>query len=146
MLHLFKQSTTFNGDSWSLIDKGIFYRATFNFKYLTSLMFTKIYLTIAIVLRCYKKCLSFLWYFDGNSPVIICKNYVCLFLLRLFSSLKLLIGFRFQMHRITFYTGHTFPISIMSVFKTKFYMEHLCSLFWFLLPILSISASPHFLI
>ena len=27
VLHLFKQSVTFNGDSWSLIDKGIFYRA-----------------------------------------------------------------------------------------------------------------------
>ena len=31
-MHLFKQSDTFNGDSYSLIDKGIFYRATFNFK------------------------------------------------------------------------------------------------------------------
>ena len=28
----FKQSDTFNGDSYSLIDKGIFYHATFNFK------------------------------------------------------------------------------------------------------------------
>ena len=32
VLHLFKQLTTFNGDPWSLIDKGTFYRATFNFK------------------------------------------------------------------------------------------------------------------
>ena len=30
-------------------------------------MFTKIYLTIAIVLRCYQKCSNFLWYFDSNS-------------------------------------------------------------------------------
>ena len=36
-------------------------------------MFTKIYLAIAIVLRCYKKCSNFLWYFDDNSPVIICS-------------------------------------------------------------------------
>ena len=36
-------------------------------------MFTKTYLTIAIVLRCYKKCSNFLWYLDGNSPVIICS-------------------------------------------------------------------------
>ena len=32
-------------------------------------MFTEIYLTIAIVLRCYKKCSNFLWYFDDDSPV-----------------------------------------------------------------------------
>ena len=30
--NLFKQSTNLNGDSWSLIYKGIFYRAAFNFK------------------------------------------------------------------------------------------------------------------
>ena len=36
-------------------------------------MFTKIYLAIAIVLHCYKKCSNFLWYFDDNSPVIICS-------------------------------------------------------------------------
>ena len=34
-------------------------------------MFAKIYLAIAIVLRCYKKCSNFLLYFDDNSPVII---------------------------------------------------------------------------
>ena len=32
VLHPFKQSTTFNGDSWTLIEKSIFYRATFNFQ------------------------------------------------------------------------------------------------------------------
>ena len=41
-------------------------------KWLSS-MFTKMHLTIAIVLSCYKKCSNFLWYFDGNSPVIICN-------------------------------------------------------------------------
>ena len=101
MLHLFKQPTTFNGDSSSLIDKGILYCTTFNFKCLSS-MFTKIYLRIAIVLRFYKKCSNFLWYFDGNSPVIICSFFsnknVCLFLWCLFTLLKLLIGFRFYMH------------------------------------------------
>ena len=34
VLHLSKQSTTFNGDSWSLIDKDVFYNATSNFKLL----------------------------------------------------------------------------------------------------------------
>ena len=35
-------------------------------------MFTRIYLANAIVfLRCYKKYSNFLWYFDGNSPLII---------------------------------------------------------------------------
>ena len=37
-------------------------------------MFTKIYLTIAVVLRCYKKCSNFLWYFDVNSPVYFDDN------------------------------------------------------------------------
>ena len=32
VLHLFKQLTMFNGGSWSLINKGIFYRAIFSFK------------------------------------------------------------------------------------------------------------------
>ena len=37
------------------------------------------------------------------------------------------------------HTGNsTFPIAIMSVFRTKLYMQHLRSLFWFLLSILSI--------
>ena len=46
-------------------------------------MFTGIYLANAIVLRCDKKYSIFLWYFDGNSPLIIYfqdKNYVYLFL------------------------------------------------------------------
>ena len=38
-----------------------------------------------------------------------------------------------------FYTGNqTFPIAMMSVFRTKLYMQHLCSFFWFLLTALSI--------
>ena len=57
VLDLFKQSTTCNRDCWSLIDKVITLGS----------MFTKIYLTIAIVLCCYKKCSNFLWYFDSNS-------------------------------------------------------------------------------
>ena len=58
-------------------------------------MFTKIYLTITIVLCCYKKCSNFLWYFDDNSLIgsFQDKNYVYLFLRCPFSSLKLLIGF-----------------------------------------------------
>ena len=38
-----------------------------------SSMVTKIYLPIVIVLCCYKECSCSLWYFDGNSPVIICR-------------------------------------------------------------------------
>ena len=45
----------FNGDSWSLIDKGIFYRATFNFKMLIFNVYKNLVATIAIILRCYKK-------------------------------------------------------------------------------------------
>ena len=41
--------------------------------------------------------------------------------------------------RMIFYTGNqTFPIAMMSVFRTKLYMQHLCSFFWFLLTALSI--------
>ena len=41
-------------------------------------MFTKIYFTIAIVLRCNKKCSNFLWYFDGNSVVsLISRQKLC---------------------------------------------------------------------
>ena len=40
--------------------------------------------------------------------------------------------------RIIIYTGQTFPIAIMTVFRTKLYMQHIRSLFWFLLTILSI--------
>ena len=43
VLHFFKQSTTFNGGSWSLIDKGIFYRATFNFKMLIFNVYKNVY-------------------------------------------------------------------------------------------------------
>ena len=32
VLHLFKQSTTLNGESWGLINSGIFYGATLNFQ------------------------------------------------------------------------------------------------------------------
>ena len=39
-------------------------------------MLTKIYLTIAIVLSVYKKCSNILWYFDGNSPLIICSKFI----------------------------------------------------------------------
>ena len=39
-------------------------------------MFTKIYLTISIVLYCYNICSNFLWYFDGNFPVIICSQFI----------------------------------------------------------------------
>ena len=41
-----------------------------------SSMFTNIYFTIAMVLCCHKKCLNFLWYFDGNSSVIICSQFI----------------------------------------------------------------------
>ena len=36
-------------------------------------MFTKIYLTIATVLRCLKNCSDIFQYFNGNSAVIICS-------------------------------------------------------------------------
>ena len=39
-------------------------------------MFIKIYLTVAKVLHCYKKCSDFLQYFDGNSPVIIHSQFI----------------------------------------------------------------------
>ena len=39
---------------------------------------------------------------------------------------------------INYIGNKTFPIVIMSVFRTKLYMQHLRSLFWFLLTILSI--------
>ena len=47
-------------------------------------MFTKVYLTITIVLRCYKKILEFFMAFYGSSPVIICsylflKQKLCVF-------------------------------------------------------------------
>ena len=52
-------------------------------KCLSSIL-TKIYLAIAIVLRCRKKCWNFLLYFDGNSVVIICSLFlrqnICVFL------------------------------------------------------------------
>ena len=62
-----------------------------------SSMFAKFYLTVAIVLRCHKKCSKFLWYFDDNSIAVYSqyKNNVYLFLRHPFSLLKLLIGFRF---------------------------------------------------
>ena len=40
--------------------------------------------------------------------------------------------------RMIVYTGLTFPFAIMSVFRTKRYMQRSRSLFWFLLTILSI--------
>ena len=58
---LFKLSATFNGECWSLIDKGMLVLNCL------SSMFTKIYLTVAIVLYCYKKYSHFLWCFNGNS-------------------------------------------------------------------------------
>ena len=94
-------------------------------KYLP-LMFTKIYLTSVIVLRCYKKCWNFGWYFDGNSTVIIC-------------SCASTSG------RMIIYTGNqTFPTAIMSVLRIKLYMQHLWSLFCFLLTILTINTLTAF--
>ena len=68
-------------------------------------MFTWIYLTIVIVLRCHKKCSNFLWYVDGNSAVIICS---------LFSRQKLCVFVslvRFQLVKIA---------NLFSFLKTSF--------------------------
>ena len=64
--------TTFNGDSWSLIDKGVFYRTTFNFKMVIFNIYKNLfddYDSFALP----QKSSNFLWYFDGNFPIIICN-------------------------------------------------------------------------
>ena len=60
----------FNGDSWSLIDKGIFYRAKFNFKMFIFHIYKNLFdncNSFALL----QKLLEFLWYFDDNSTVTI---------------------------------------------------------------------------
>ena len=94
ILQLFKQSVTFNGESWSLIDKGIFYSATFNLKIIIFNVYKK-FLVICNSFTLLQKLLKFLWYFHCNSPLVYSqnKNYVYLFLWCPFSSLKLLTDF-----------------------------------------------------
>ena len=134
-----------------------------------SSMFPKIYLIIAIVLRCCKKCSSFLWCFDGNCPVFICSQFIfktkmmcicfcgtfrlvkianwfsflnaslqlwpenilgkhsCFFCtlekIKQKSSLAASSDFTVTSRRLVVYTGdQIFPIVIMLVFRTKFYM------------------------
>ena len=136
----------------------------------------KIYLAIAIVLRCYKKCPNFLWYFDGNSPVIICSQFSFKTKIVPFQHFKIANWFSFRSvvqqwpenilrkhsfffftlqkikyrsnfapssnfavtrRKMIIYTGNqTLPFGIMSFFRTKLYMPHLHSFFWFLLTIL----------
>ena len=62
----------FNGDTWCLIDKGIFYRATFNFKMFIFNVY-KILFNNCNSFALLQKMLEFLWCFDGNSPVILCS-------------------------------------------------------------------------
>ena len=54
------------------------------------------------------------------------------------SNLAASSDFAVTSRRMIIYTGKTFPIAIMSDFMPKLYMQHLRSLFWFLLTILSI--------
>ena len=104
MLELFKQSTTFNGDSWSLIDRGVFYRLKFSFKNVYLPCLQQKYLTILIILRWYKKKCSyfveflmvFWWCFSRTNLQLVFFediNYVYLFLWCPLSSLKLLYDF-----------------------------------------------------
>ena len=94
---LFKQSITFNGDSWSLIDRGIFYHATSSFKmfmfnvYLKNVYFKNFFYNCnSFVLL--QKMLKFFMVFWCNSL----SSVVSLFSrqkLCVFGLLKLLIGF-----------------------------------------------------
>ena len=55
------------------------------------------------------------------------------------SNLAASSDFAVTSRRMIIYTGNqTFPIGIMSVFKTRLYIQHLRSLFWFLLTMLGI--------
>ena len=143
-------------------------------------MFTKLYLTAVIVLRCYKKYSNFLWYFYGNSPEIICSQFVfktkimcicfcgvlfkCVLLwwpentlrkhswfffalekIKCMSNLAASYDLAVTSRRMIMYTGNqTFPMAKMSAFRTKRCMQHIPSLFWFLLTILSIRSLTAF--
>ena len=73
VLHFFKQLIAFNNDCCSLIDKGIFYQATFSFKMFILFSVYKNLFGNCNSFALPQKCWNFLWHFDGNSPVIICS-------------------------------------------------------------------------
>ena len=95
-------------------------------------MFTEIYLTMAIVLHCYKKCSNFLWYFNDDSPVF-----------SLFSKQKLSVFVSvvpFQLIKIASYLlflNASFPVA-WKYFREAFSICNIYVAFLVLLTILSI--------
>ena len=83
--HLFKQSTTFDGDSWSIIDKGIFYRALFNFKMFIFNVYKNLFdkcNSFVLLQKMLEFFMVFWWWFSRNHLQLVYfqdKNYVYLF-------------------------------------------------------------------